>query len=75
MIVTTQSGSVYEFDTKKKECRRITGTSPTSKRLANGAWAPYEGLIPETPSANSCLMIVWSDDKCTITSHVQKVVN
>jgi hypothetical protein len=75
MIITTRSGSVYEFDTQNHRARRVVGTTPTPNRISNGMWAPYIGLVPEVPVPETCVLIIWSDGKFTRTSYVEKVVN
>lgn len=45
MLVTTETGSIYELDTENRRVRRMMGSEePTPREGIDGAWKPYVGV-------------------------------
>ncbi|HEY5268158.1 MAG TPA: hypothetical protein VII94_03410 [Candidatus Saccharimonadales bacterium] len=61
MRVTTQSGSVYEVDTTKKQIRRLNGVGDPSPRMGkDGQWRPYREVYGN--EVGKSLTIIWGMD-------------
>lgn len=75
MIITTQTGSIYELDKDNKQVRRLAGKSkPTMRQAKDGEWQTYHDIL--MPAIGMSLFIMWDKhDKCTITSPIRTVSN
>lgn len=72
VIVETQSGSRYEFDTDLKKVRRLgnkNGNPPTDYMGQDGWWKEYEWVrLWLWPDGNPSLIIWWAMETHTRTS-------
>ena len=79
MIFKTVTGSLYEIDQKNKKFRRLSGIlDPTLRVGKDGQWKEYGSLLPNVPTLDSVLMIVWrvTDEgvwQTTVTSPIEQI--
>jgi len=79
LIFKTATGSLYEIDQENKKFRRLSGIlDPTLRVGKDGAWKEYRSLLPDVPTIDSVLMIVWrvTDDgtwQTTVTSPIEEI--
>lgn len=67
MQIHTETGSVYQIDSEKKQIRKIGGT-PTQRQGALGTWKAYEEL--SNIKIGAPVFIFWTDQENLLSGAV-----
>lgn len=63
MLLTTETGSVYEVNTDSKKIRRLNGSAdPTPRQGKDGDWKSYIHIYPNPIKFGEEILISWGGD-------------